>query len=61
VVITAITVLAFAGLWVVLPLSRRDRENLSRRDRENLSRRDRDNQARRTAPDPPPGPRSERT
>jgi putative flippase GtrA len=70
VVITAITVLAFAGLWVVLPLSRRDRENLSRRDRENLSRRDRenlsrrdrenlsrrdrDNQARRTAPDPPP-------
>jgi hypothetical protein len=35
VVITAITVLAFAGLWFALPLSRRDRDNQARRERDN--------------------------
>jgi Family of unknown function (DUF6328) len=49
VVITAIAVLAFAGLWFALPLSRRDRDDLSRRDRD-----DHDDRARRTAPDQPP-------
>jgi hypothetical protein len=41
VVITAIAVVAFAGLWFALPLSRRDRD-------------DHDDQARRATPDRPP-------
>ena len=41
VVITAAAVVAFAGLWFALPLSRRDRD-------------DQDDQARRTGPDQPP-------
>ena len=43
VVITAVAVVAFAGLWFALPLSRRDRD-------------DHDDQARRACRDQPPRP-----
>ena len=38
VVITAIAVVAFAGLWFVLPLSRRDRDNQAGGDRDDQAR-----------------------
>ncbi len=59
VVITAIAVGAFAGLWFVLPLSRRDRDDQARRDQDDYAGRDRDNHddlGRRGAQDQPPGP-----
>jgi hypothetical protein len=59
VVITTIAGVSFAGLWFVLPLSRRDRGDQARRDQDDKSRGDRDNgddQGRRAGQDQPPRP-----